>query len=77
MHISIIEPTRLHNFSAPWIRLQTRAGNIIIQEGHAPMVALLPAQELVITLASGAQELITIKSGCARIERNSITIIIS
>lgn len=73
--VTIIKPTQSSKYDAQFIEALTNAGSLIIQYGHAPLIALLPAQELRVHSSNKMVQAITISSSIMRVERSSITII--
>ncbi len=77
MKLHIITTQRTQSHDIDWIELNTPAGNMVIQHGHAPMIIELNAhEELLYQTTSGLQESIKIIQGIAHVNRDTITILL-
>jgi len=78
MKLSIIDTEKVVNYDVNWVELNTSVGNMVIQEGHAPMIIeLSPGHEFLFELAvTGEQKNIMITQGIAHITRTEVKILI-
>lgn len=75
--VALISPTSQRTVSAAWLECETPRGNIVILQGHAPLVtALKPYTEVRFQNEQGAIEAIELAGGVVEVLRNSVTIII-
>ena len=78
MKLVLIRPTGKQLFDIAWLELNTPAGNMIIQQDHAPMiVTLTPQKPFTFMARSGKQESVTIHRAVAEITRLSVTIVLN
>lgn len=76
MKLKIINPSRTQEFTVVWLEINTPAGNMVIQNNHAPMmVKLNNNEEIIFQTDDGKQHTITIQDGFAHITRSDITIL--
>ena len=77
MIFKIITTQRVMEYLVDWVELNTPVGNMIVQEGHAPMIIELRAgHELVYQITDGALQSILIVQGVAHVTRNEIKILL-
>jgi len=78
MTLHIITPETTQTFSITWLEAHTPAGNLIIQQHHAPIIlTLLSHKPIIFRLKTGKQESITIKKpGILEVTRTKITALI-
>ena len=77
MKLRIVTTQRVIEHEIDWIELNTPAGNMIIQHGHAPMmIELRPGHELVFQKSDGSQNSIKIMQGIAHATRYEIKILL-
>lgn len=65
-------------FDASWVEIKTTSGELVILEGHAPIIASVkPERPIIIMLKNGEQELIHIqKQTILELSKNVVTIIL-
>ncbi len=77
MKLQIITTQRVIEYKIDWIELNTPAGNMIVQPGHAPMmIELRSGHELTYKKFDGTQESIMVVQGIAHIMRHEIKILL-
>jgi F0F1-type ATP synthase epsilon subunit len=77
IELHIMGPTSRRTMTVHWIGVETPTGNLIVQEGHAPMVTLLsPFKNLELGLSDGSTQQLEVKGGILSVNRTSATIII-
>ncbi|HVW98897.1 MAG TPA: hypothetical protein VHA52_00420 [Candidatus Babeliaceae bacterium] len=60
IELSIISATSKKTLKVTWIEVNTPTGNLVIQEGHTPLITLLSHNEpCIIQLLDGKQESFT------------------
>lgn len=78
MELKIIGPEGTQTHEVLWLELNTKAGNFVIQDGHAPMiVSLKEDKEVVFCLNNGKQETFAPTGGVAEITRTSATLLLT
>jgi F0F1-type ATP synthase epsilon subunit len=76
IELRIISPESNQFFSVAWLEAHTTRGSFVIQQGHAPVILMLAANEAVtFMLKSGKKQSIPIGRGIMEVTRTSITII--
>lgn len=76
MKLKIINPYGSQEHTVAWIELNTPAGNMIIQDEHAPMIIeVSPNTEILFLLNSGKQMSMIIMQGFAHITRKEVRIL--
>ncbi|HSW76017.1 MAG TPA: hypothetical protein VLG50_03170 [Candidatus Saccharimonadales bacterium] len=77
MKLHIITTQKTTQYDIDWIELNTPVGNMVIQEGHAPMlVELSPGYELIYQTTSGVSMSLMIVQGVAHISRTDVKILL-
>ena len=77
MKLQIITTQRVVEHEVTWIELNTPAGNMIVQDGHAPMmIELRSGHELLYQKEDGVQDSIMIIQGIAHIMRHEVKILL-
>lgn len=77
MKLQIITTQKTSEHEIDWIELNTPAGNMIIEQGHAPMIIELSSGfELMYQLQSGATESIMIVQGVVHVTRQDVKILL-
>lgn len=79
MQLNIVRPTGKKIVEhVAWLDIQTPEGNFVIQDEHAPMIiSLLPDSQIIFSIASDKQEIVTVKTGMAHITFKSTTLLLS
>jgi len=78
MKLDIISPSVSCTYEVAWVELNTAAGNMIIQPGHAPLVITLsPHKQIIYCLKNGKQEVFIPTRAVAEVTRTHITILVS
>jgi F0F1-type ATP synthase epsilon subunit len=77
MKLRIVTTQRIIEHEIDWIELNTPAGNMVVQHGHAPMmIELKSGHELLYQKKDGVQDSIMIIQGIAHIMRDEIKILL-
>lgn len=77
MKLKIVTTQRVIEHEVSWVELNTPAGNMIIQQGHAPMmIELQSGHELLYQKVDSSQDSIMIVQGVAHIMRHEIKILL-
>ena len=77
MKLSIIDTEKRVDYDISWVELNTPAGNLVIQKGHAPMIIELSlGQELIFELSSGRKESLDILQAVAHVTKEEVKILI-
>lgn len=77
MKLQIITTQKTTQYDIKWAELNTPEGNIIIQDGHAPLIIELSAgYEFLYQLSNGNTESIMIVQGIAHVTRSDIKILL-
>jgi F0F1-type ATP synthase epsilon subunit len=78
MKFSVISPHALVHHAIVWLEITTVAGNMVIQENHAPMIAEIePNSEVLLMQPNGKQIALIVVQGFIHIKRNDIKLIIT
>lgn len=77
MKLQIVTTQRVMEYDIDWIELNTPAGNMIVQPGHAPMmIELRSGHELIFQKSDGSQESIMIVQGIVHVMRYEVKILL-
>ena len=78
MKLSIVDTEKVVNYDVEWVELNTPVGNLVVQEGHAPMIIELSlGHEFLFELAvTGEQKKIMITQAIAHVTRTEVKILI-
>lgn len=77
MILKIITTQRMVEHDVDWVELNTPVGNMIIQQGHAPMIIELSSgHELLFQSTGGATESFLVVQGVAHITRYEVKILL-
>lgn len=77
MKLKIITTQKIVEHEVDWVELNTPVGNIVIQQGHAPMIIQLSAgYELLYQVSSGATESVLIVQAVAHVTRFEVQVLI-
>lgn len=77
MKLSIIDTEKTVEYNVKWVELNTPAGNMVIQEQHAPIIIeLASGKKLLFELDNGMQQSIPITQGVAHVTRLQVKILI-
>jgi len=77
MKLHIVSTIEEKTLDVAWFEINTPAGNFVVHRGHAPMIITLSEnQPLTIRLRSGKEEVISVQSGVAEINRTESTVIL-
>ncbi|MBP6869330.1 hypothetical protein KBC04_00380 [Candidatus Babeliales bacterium] len=78
MKFSVISPHSVIHHTIVWIEINTPVGNMVIQEGHAPMVVEIePNSELLFMQHNGKQISIVVLQGFMHITRQEIKLLVT
>lgn len=78
MQLTLISPTSSETIAIDWLEVYTSGGSFIIQQGHAPLIAVLAQkQEITMGFADGTFRLQRLESGIVQVDRNQVTIVIT
>ena len=77
MKLKIITTKKSIEHEVDWVELQTPSGNIVVAQGHAPvLIELKSGHELEYQVTDGRVESILIIQGVAHIQRFQVTILL-
>ncbi len=77
MKLKVITTQKLIEHEVDWVELNTPVGNMVIQQGHTPMIIQLsPGHELVYQISGGATESILIVQAVAHVKRFEVQVLI-
>ena len=77
MKLKIITTQKIVEHEVDWVELNTPVGNMVIQQGHAPMIIQLSAgHELLYQVSGGASESLMIVQAVAHVNRFEVQILI-
>lgn len=77
MKLQIVTTRRVVEHDIDWVELNTPAGNMVIQQGHAPvMIELSSGHELLYQTTMGVRESLMIVQGIAHITRYEVKILL-
>lgn len=77
MKLKVITTKRAIEYDVEWVELNTPVGNMVIQEGHAPMIIeLAQGYELLYQVKDSAIESIFIVQGIAHVTRLEVKILL-
>jgi len=77
MKLQIITSQKTTEFDVDWVECNTPVGNMVIQEGHVPMIVeLCSGYEFLYQLKHGSLESIMIIQGVAHVTRTGVTILL-
>lgn len=78
MKFNVISPHSTVEHTIVWIEINTPAGNMVIQENHAPMlIEILPDSELLFMQPNGKQISLVVLEGFMHITRQQIKLLIT
>lgn len=77
MKLKIITTQKTVEHEVDWVELNTPVGNMIIQQGHAPMIIQLSTgHEFIYQVTDGATESIMIVQAVAHVTRFEVQVLI-
>lgn len=77
MKLKVITTKRVIEHDVDWVELNTPVGNMVIQEGHAPiMIELMQGNELLFQISGGPVESILIVQGIAHVTRAEVKVLL-
>jgi F0F1-type ATP synthase epsilon subunit len=75
---SVISPHTVEEYNIVWIEINTPAGNLVIQENHAPMVVEIePNSEILFMQENGKQVSMIILQGFIHVIRLEIKLLVT
>lgn len=75
--LSIITSTSQESKQVEWLEIETPLGNLIVEEGHAPLTTSLKRDcEIIFKPEKGNVKSIKVRGGIAKIKRDSATVVI-
>jgi len=75
---SVINPHSITEYSIVWLEINTPAGNMVIQENHAPLIIEIePNSELLFMQKNGKQISMIVHQGFIHITRYSIKLLVT
>jgi len=78
MKLTIISPESEETLDVAWVEVNTHAGNFIVLQDHAPLVATLKLNETVtICLENGKQENIQPEGGIIEVHRKQVKLLLT
>lgn len=78
MKFSVISPHATLEHTIVWVEINTPAGNMVIQQGHAPMIVeIQPESELLFMQPNGKQILLIVLQGFIHITRQEIKLLVT
>jgi F0F1-type ATP synthase epsilon subunit len=78
MILHVVSALKKQDIAIAWFEINSRAGNFVIQPGHAPMIVTLMANSVITYgLEGGGQESQVIKQGIVHVTRADITLLAS
>ena len=76
-NVTFITPTSQRVVAVRWLECETPTGNLVIQQGHAPLITRLkPYSEVRFEQERGEMETVEVSGGLAEIRRESALIIV-
>ena len=76
LSVRVVSPARLaFEGRARAVTIPAWDGRIGILPGHAPLISLLGAGELVIDLVDGGSELFQVAAGVVRVDQDGVTVV--
>jgi F0F1-type ATP synthase epsilon subunit len=77
MKLKVITTQKIIEHEVDWVELNTPVGNMIIQQGHTPMIIQLSqGHELAYQISGGATESILIVQAVAHVTRFEVQVLI-
>lgn len=77
MKLKIVTTQKTVEHEVDWIELNTPVGNMVIQQGHAPMIIeLSPGYECIYQVSNGSTESIMIVQAVAHVTRFEVQLLI-
>ena len=78
MKLSVISPQAILHYPAVWIEINTPVGNMVIQEGHVPMIVEIePNSEILLMQENGKQLAILVKQGFLHVTRQEVKLLLT
>ena len=78
MKLSVISPHGVVHHTIVWVEINTPAGNMVIQENHAPMVVEIePNSELLFMQPNGKQVSLVVMQGFIHVTRQEIKLLVT
>lgn len=78
MKFNVISPHSLTHHTVAWIEINTPAGNMVIQENHAPMIVEIESNsELLFMQPNGKQISMMIAQGFIHVQRGEVKLLIT
>lgn len=77
MHLKIVTPLKLYQYTINSLDLNILTGNVVIQAGHAPALMVLKPDSFMTWISSdNTMNQMKYNKGIAEIKRQSITIVV-
>ncbi|MGC2310556.1 MAG: hypothetical protein WA432_02985 [Candidatus Babeliaceae bacterium] len=77
MELIIRGPTECITKTIQWLEIRTTQGSLVIQNGHAPVIALLPAQDIIFQTTEDIIESIAISKSIMEVTRQTISLLLT
>ena len=78
MKFSVISPYSTIEHNIVWAEINTPVGNMVIQEGHAPMIIEIePSSEILFMQHNGKQTSLIVAQGFIHVARDGIKLLIT
>jgi F0F1-type ATP synthase epsilon subunit len=77
MELIIRSPTTVLTKNVEWIEIITSQGSLVIQNGHAPFIALVVSQDFILQTTEGIIETFKIPLSIMEVTRKSISLLLS
>lgn len=75
--VTLITPTEKRQYNLIWLEIETQQGSLVIQPGHAPLIAILAHQsELLMGLHDKTVEQVKVLGGIAHVQRTGVVVIV-
>jgi len=78
MKFSVISPHAVTEHAIVWVEINTPAGNMVIQQNHAPMIVEIESNsELLFMQPNGKQVSVIVEQGFIHVTRQEIKLLIT
>jgi len=78
MNLSVISPQSTLQYPVVWIEINTPVGNMVIQEGHVPVIVeIQPNSEILLMQENGKQLTIMVVQGFMHITRTEVKLLLT
>lgn len=75
MELRVLSPTQDRTVNIEWLEINTPAGNLVIQNNHAPFIANILQNSVVKLFAENKVQEISVATGSIKVLNNVVTLL--